>query len=313
MPPEKLSRPFQASSGYAWQTLLESIHEAVYLVNRGLNIEFANEASELLTGFSSSEVMGKPCHKNFLIQQDAHVFDLCIKNCPVELTYTDGIVRKHKAYLRHKDGFLFPVDLRIIPYNDSRGNTVSVLEAFLDDSPRILVPQKTEELKRTNLLDPLISQGNRRYLEMHLHSRLEEKKKIGMSFGVLYMYVDDIHTLFDKYGSVIKDRIFQTISLTLSNNIRFFEVLGRWEEDEFVVVLLHIDEVHLELVANKLRLLVEQSTIRTKDILLKPTVSVGATLAHTHDTLEILINRAKKLADQSKKLGKNRVSLTFKD
>jgi len=71
--------------------------------------------------------------------------------------------------------------------------------------------------------------------------------------------------------------------------------------------------VHLELVANKLRLLVEQSTIRTKDILLKPTVSVGATLAHTHDTLEILINRAKKLADQSKKLGKNRVSLTFKD
>ena len=288
-------------------------HEAVYLVDRDLNIEFMNEASELLAGFSKSELIGKPCQKNILIQQGDQDFELCIKKCTVELAYSDGRIHKHRAYLRHKDGYLFPVDMRTIPLKDSRGATISVLEAFLDASPRVLVPQKTDELRRTNLLDPLISQGNRRYLEMHLHSRLAEKKKFGMPFGLLYMFVDDIHAIEDKYGTVVKDRILLTISQTLINNIRFFEVTGRWEEEEFMVILLHIDETHLELVANKLRLLIEQSTIRERDILLKPTVSVGATLAQSHDTLEILINRAKKLAECSKQRGKNKVSLRIQE
>lgn len=309
MAAEKIFQALQSSDSSTWRSLLNKIHEAAYLVDRELNIRFMNEAAELLAGFSNLEVIDRPCHKNLLIQHDEQDFELCIKKCPVELAYTDGQIYMHKAYLRHKDGYLFPVDMRVIPLSDSKGITISVLEAFLDASPRVLVPQKIEELERTNLLDPLISQGNRRYLEMHIHSRLEEKKKYNMPFGLLYMCVDDIQAIGDKYGITVKDRILQTISQTLIKNIRFFEVAGRWEESEFVVVLLHLDERRLELVANKLRLLIDLSTVREKDILLKPTVSVGATLVHPHDNLEIIINRAKKLAEYSKQKGKNRVSL----
>lgn len=313
MSAEKIFHALQASDSSTWRSLLNKIHEAAYLVDRELNLRFMNEAAELLAGFSNSEIVDKPCYKNLLIQYGEKGLELCIKKCPVELAYTDGQIHMHKAYLRHKDGHLFPVDMRVIPLSDSRGIIISVLEAFLDASPRVLVPQKIEELERTDLLDPLISQGNRRYLEMHIHSRLEETKRYNIPFGLLYMCVDNIHAIDDKYGSKVKDRILQTISQTLIKNIRFFEVAGRWEQEEFVLVLTHLDEMHLEFVANKLRLLIEQSTVREKDILLKPTVSVGATLVQLYDNLEIIINRAKKLVENSRQKGKNRVSLRHSD
>ena len=100
------------------------------------------------------------------------------------------------------------------------------------------------------------------------------------------------------------------ISQTLGNNIRFFEMVGRWSSNELVIILFNVNTTKLDLVANKLRLLVEQSNIRHYDKLLKTTISIGATLAHSIDSTETIINRIKKLTDQSKNYGKNRVSIS---
>jgi len=70
-----------------------------------------------------------------------------------------------------------------------------------------------------------------------------------------------------------------------------------------------VNATKLDLIANKLRLLVEQSNIRYHDKLLKTTISIGATMAHSLDSTKTIINRIKKLTEQSKKAGKNRVSI----
>ena len=84
--------------------------------------------------------------------------------------------------------------------------------------------------------------------------------------------------------------------------------MGRWESDEFLVILLNVDENNLDLVANKLCLLMEQSHIMIDANFIRGTISIGATLAKRVDEIEILVKRAQTLMHHSKWLGRNRVS-----
>ena len=292
-----------------YDMLLNDLQEAVIIFDPSLRVIFWNKSSEQITGYVRDEVLGKPCLKNVLFEQAESGISPCNKDCPPLLTLKDGQIRSLEAFLQHKQGYRFPVHMRIIPIKNQDGKIIAALETFRELSPKVSVPQKKSELQRMGLLDPLTELGNRRYLEMHLNSRLEEMKRYGLSFGILILDVDDIEKINEAYGTVTGDKVLKMISRTLANNIRFFEVAGRWNGEQFLVVLLNMDEKNLDLVANKLRLLVEQSHLKEIEISIKTTVSIGATLAQFNDSAAGLITRAEKLVAHSKWLGKNRVTL----
>ena len=289
------------------------MYEAINLMDTNLNVLLWNPAAERLTGYAKSEVMGKPCQKNLLIHDGTQLVNLCDEQCPIKKTIKDGLIREVEVFLRHKLGHRIPVLMRVIPVRHREGMIIGAVETYHEISPRVAMPHSSENIKKMNLFDPLIEMGNRRYLEIHLYSRLAEWKQYKLPLGLLYIDVDNLTNINDNYSKVVGDKILKTISNTLSKNIRFFETLGRWDGDKFLVVLINVDNTKLDLISNKLRLLIEQSNIRVNDTLLRTTVSMGATLARPRDTVESLVNRAEKLCDQSKLLGKNMVSLRFKD
>ena len=292
-----------------YDRLLNNLQEAVNILDPSLNVIFWNASSEQMTGYTAEDVLGQTCLKNVLIDPEDSDIIPCSKGCPVAQVLEDGNVRSFEAYLQHKEGHRFPVHMRIIPIKSQEGQIIAAVETFREQSPKVTLPQSEEGLRRMGLLDPLTSMGNQRYLEMHLNSRLEEMKQLGFSFGVLCVDIDGMEDIRETYGSVVGDKVLKMISQTLSSSTRFFEVVGRWDKDRFLVVLLNVDVEKLDLVANKLRLLVEQSNLREADLFIKTTVSVGATLAKLRDTASGLVERAAKLADHSKWLGKNRVSV----
>ena len=61
-------------------------------------------------------------------------------------------------------------------------------------------------------------------------------------------------------------------------------------------------------IAEKLRYLVEQTSITTEQEQLQVTISVGATRVRVGDTLESLVHRADQLMYHSKSEGRNRTS-----
>lgn len=84
----------------------------------------------------------------------------------------------------------------------------------------------------------------------------------------------------------------------------------RWGGEEFIAVIPASALNTLESGAGRLRALVEQSCLSHSQYTVSVTISVGATLAVPGDTVESVVRRADKLMLQSKKLGKNRVSVT---
>jgi diguanylate cyclase (GGDEF)-like protein/PAS domain S-box-containing protein len=291
--------------------ILENTQDGICAVNREREIFFWNKGAEKISGYSQEEVLGRKCWDQVLVHVNAYGTKLCDELCPALKVMEDGQPRHLEVYIHHKEGYLLPVAIHMLPLTDEKGKIKGAAEIFADMSPKVLMPQKTEELRRMALLDPLTEVGNQRYLEIQLISRLEELRKFKLTSGVLYLDIDKMININEAFGASGGDKVLRTVGQTLQNNIRFFDIVGRWKEDEFIVVILNITEPKLDMIANKLRLLVAQASLLVENEVISTSVSVGATLAHKNDSVDSLINRAQKLMTHAKWLGRNRVAFTL--
>ena len=291
------------------EILLNNVHDGVFFVDKECHIFFWNDGAKQITGFDFSEVNGRNCSDKIISPVDEAGKNLCGDDCPVKKSLSDGKTYSLDAYLQHKEGHRFPVSLRAFPILGEDGHVIAAAETFTEISPKFIMPQHKTELDRMQLLDPLTELGNRRFLEIHILSRLEEIKNYRIPFGLLYVDVDNLKDVNDTYGKPAGDQILRSVGQTIASNIRFFDTVGRWNSDEFLVVVLNVDENKLDFVGNKIRLLVEKSHIMVDTEQVRVTISIGATPAMRVDSLEILISRAESLMKHSKWLGRNTVSV----
>lgn len=306
---DKKSFPEERIDKNFTEILLNNVHDGIYFVDQDCKIFFWNLGAEQITGFDLSTVIGKKCSDNIISPVDELGKNICEDDCPVKKALSDGKTHKMEAYFQHKEGYRLPVAIKAFPILGDEGEIIAAVETFNDISPKFIMPQRKRELERMQLLDPLTEVGNQRFLEIHLQTRLEEIKKYRIPFGLFYIDVDHLKEVNDSYGKPAGDQILRSVAQTINNNIRFFDLVGRWKSDEFLIVVLNVDENKLDYVGNKIRLLVEKSNITLDAKLVRVTISMGATIATRVDNLEILITRAHSLMKHSKWLGRNRVCL----
>ncbi len=292
-----------------FKELLDNLYEGVYAVDLERRITYWNNGAERLTGFAAADVLGHRCMDNILMHVDDEGSSLCLTACPLSETMRTGTPGENNVYLHHRDGYRLPVAVRCSPIHDASGSIVGGVEVFRDDSPRLELEERVEELQRLALLDPLTGAGNRRYAEMEIGNRLAELRRHGWSFGLAFIDLDYFKEINDRYGHVVGDETLRMIARTAMNSLRTFDFLGRWGGEEFVAVITHADEIGLDIAAERTRVLIEQSSLTLPQGNLEVTVSVGATLAHTGDTLETLVHRADRLMYASKSAGRNRTTL----
>lgn len=292
-----------------YKDIMDNLFDGLYFVDKDRKITYWNSAAEQITGFSSSEVLGKCCADNILKHVNEDGVNLCKSLCPLAQTLIDGKQRKATVYLHHKDSHRLPVSVRISPIRDENGNIIGASELFNDETPVAAIIERNKELEKLSLLDTLTSIANRRYIKMTMFAQYQAMKRYGASTGVLFIDIDNFKNINDTYGHNAGDEILKIISQTLTKNSRPFDVFGRWGGEEFIGIIYNVDKTQLESVANKLRLLIENSYIINESTNISVTVSMGATLIKPDDTPEDAINRADKLMYESKKTGKNRVTV----
>jgi diguanylate cyclase (GGDEF)-like protein len=85
--------------------------------------------------------------------------------------------------------------------------------------------------------------------------------------------------------------------------------MGRWGGEEFAAIILNVNEERLFTIADRLRMLVGQSSLSVGEEIINITVSIGATMAMEGDTVETLMKRADRLLYRAKTSGRNCVSM----
>ena len=292
-----------------YRRIIENLHDGLYFVDKDRIITYWNKAAEKISGFAADEVIGKSCSDNILTHVDSEGNNLCTGICPLAATISDGDPRNAEVYLHHRDGHRVPVSVRISVLTDRDGNIIGGIELFTDISNQAANELRVKELEKLALLDSLTQLANRNYIEREIQSRLEEKKRFNVPFGVLFMDIDHFKQFNDKYGHDVGDDVLRFVANTFAANARPFDLFGRWGGEEFIPIIRNIKGHDLKYLGNRFRNLVANSYITHNDKMMQVTISVGATLVSESDTMESLMKRVDTLLYKSKSAGRNCLTL----
>lgn len=293
------------------KVIFESFHEAIYIVDKERKILYFNPVASEISGFSKDEMVNSFCFDNKLNHVDDEGVRLCIEGCPLVESIKENKVGEHFVYLQHKAGHRVRVHVRTIPYIVD-DQVMGAIEVFTDVTEKNLLIEELQVLKKLNLLDPLTGLFNRRFLH-------EEFPSISMGFnkneslGILFIDIDGFKQKNDTYGHLMGDSILKIISSTIQYNLKSNDFVIRYGGDEILVLLRNIDKDNVEITAEKLRILVQNSGSRELNIPVKTTISVGATIQSKNESLMQAINRADHAMYLAKSRGNNRVVYLEKD
>ena len=168
-------------------------------------------------------------------------------------------MRRSDIFLHHKQGHRVPVAVRTSTLTDKDGRVVGGVELFTDRTNIEQIRSRIRELEEMALLDTLTRLANRACIERELYIRLEEHRRFGIPFGVLFLDIDHFKAFNDTYGHDVGDRVLKFVSETMSVNARPFDTIGRWGGEEFIGVVRNVHAPELAEIGNRLRILVETS------------------------------------------------------
>jgi len=288
-------------------SLLDELFEGAYCVDLNRVITLWNKGAEEITGFTAAEVIGKHCYDNILEHVDQSGRQLCYDGCPLHQTLEDGIIRKSDIFLQHKAGHRIPVSIKTIPLYDKEEIKESL--EFMVRTSSINLEDEAEKYKSLAMKDHLTGLPNRRYIDTYLDLKMKEYKTFDLPFGIAFIDIDHFKVVNDTYGHDVGDEVLKMLARTYVNSTRGNDLIGRWGGEEFLAVFTNCQENVLASLINKIRMLVEHSTIKINDTELNVTISIGATMIKPDDTLESIIKRADTLMYKSKEDGRNRCTL----
>jgi two-component system cell cycle response regulator len=288
--------------------LFDHFQEGIYFVDPNRRILYFNKAAEIITGFHRQDVIGTCCYQNVFNHLSETGVRLCFNGCPLQDSIERKVVNSATVYLHHRDGQRVKVSVRTLPVMDEQTVT-GALEIFSVVTEESVLKETLSYYKTKLMTDPLTEVNNRNILERELPD-LINRSRADITFGVLFLDIDNFKKINDTYGHDTGDRVLRTLSKTLSNSIRSGDIIIRYGGEEFVIVLHDIDEKSLAVIAEKIRFMVENSEIRMEKEEIRFTISIGATLLASIDSLTSAIDRADQAMYCSKQAGKNRVTLS---
>ena len=293
-----------------YREVLSYMFEGVYVVDTNRKIIFWNSGSEQITGYSAEEVINHHCHNNILRHVTEDGTQLCFGGCPLHHTLKTGEIQIADVFLHHKKGHRVPVTVKSIPVYDEEKNIVAAIEVFTDSRYKKVTYEENRRLKELLTHDDLTRIYNRRYLDFHLKNSKVEAEQFDSTFGILFFDIDHFKVVNDTYGHNVGDEILKLVSQTLNSNFRQGDIIGRWGGEEFIAVLKVKNSMELEIVANKLRILVSESFYELENSKeLSVTVSVGGTMYICKEEISSLVSRADANMYQSKEDGRNKVTI----
>ncbi|MBC8017445.1 MAG: sensor domain-containing diguanylate cyclase [Verrucomicrobia bacterium] len=297
-----------------YREILDNLYDGIFFVNTDGCITYWNKGSASLTGYSATDVVGRN-YCDIFRPLDKHGNNLCeSSSCPIRRVLESSQVNEVEAYVCHKEGHLLPISIRIAPVREVDLQFVVAVEIHNSSSPRYAMRQRLEELQEMAMHDPLTGIANRRFVEISLAARLEELRRYNFPFAILFTDVDNFKQINDTYGHSVGDRVLKMVSATLAHSLRSFDVIGRWGGEEFVTLLVNIQPEDMFTLSDRLRRLVEKSMLTIENgETIGVTVSVGATIARVVDTTDSLVERADKLMFESKRRGRNLVSIELEE
>jgi two-component system cell cycle response regulator len=160
------------------------------------------------------------------------------------------------------------------------------------------------------ITDALTGLFNRRYMETHLGTLIEQAASRGKPLAALVLDIDYFKSINDNHGHDAGDDVLRDFALRIKRSIRGIDLACRYGGEEFVVIMPETDMAVAAMVAERLRrrIAAEPFAIDRGSRTIPVTISVGiAALRGRDDDAAAVLKRADQALYRAKRDGRNRV------
>ena len=165
-------------------------------------------------------------------------------------------------------------------------------------------------LRRSAELDALTGSLNRRTIDQWLARSFSEAAREQHPVSVLFLDLDHFKSVNDRYGHAGGDFCLRHVAVALRDALEEGDVFGRYGGEEFIAVLPGRNGAAARVIAEQLRMAVENLRPVWNGQPLRLTVSVGvATRLGKEDTPEGALARADRALYAAKSHGRNCVQV----
>ena len=234
------------------QVTLNSIADAVITTDQSGVILSMNPVAEIMTGFSENDAQGKKIEQVYkLIHEETQE---PILNPVMQCIDHEDIVSNDADHILQGAVSRYSITESVAPIFDENNSMLGAILVFRDVTQSRAL---SAELNWQALHDPLTGLANRRKFESEMKNLLMKAKSDKVKHHLLYLDLDQFKIVNDTCGHDAGDELLKQITNILESKTRKNDLLARLGGDEFGLLLEHCDAEHALLVANNLRLAVE--------------------------------------------------------
>ena len=258
-----------------------------------------NDAFTRITGYSSEEAIGQNPRLLSSGRQDKAFYAAMWRDLH-EHAYWSG-----EIWNQRKDGNLFAELLTISAIRDSQGNTVQYVALFSDITA---LKEHQSQLEYIAHFDALTKLPNRLLMADRLQQAMSQAHRRGRQLAVAYLDLDSFKSVNDRYSHAVGDQLLIALARRMKDTLRDGDTLARMGGDEFVAVLIDLEDVAVSLPMVTRLLAAAAEPVQLGELELQVSASLGVTFYPQAQELDAdqLMRQSDQAMYQAKLLGKNR-------
>ena len=169
------------------------------------------------------------------------------------------------------------------------------------------------QLRSLTLKDPLTGMYNRRGLAYLIDLIIPVNKRYERCLSAITIDIDFFKKINDTYGHDGGDEVLKAFAQLIMECPRASDVSCRLGGEEFVIVLTETDLEGALIIAERIRVMIEDLGVKYQDKVIKLTASFGLATHCSEVDIDKLLKSADKALYKAKEEGRNRVCYVTKD
>jgi diguanylate cyclase (GGDEF)-like protein/PAS domain S-box-containing protein len=276
--------------------------EGIFITDAGSTIVEVNDTFCQITGYSRDEAVGQNPRALLRSGRQSDAFYAARRRVIAEHGYWSG-----EVWNRRKSGEDFAEMLTISAVRDAAGAVQNYVALFTDITP---MKEHQRQLEHIAHFDALTGLPNRVLLADRMHQALTQSQRRKLSVGVVYLDLDGFKSVNDQHGHGVGDELLVALAHRMKAALRDGDTLARIGGDEFVAVLVDLEQVaDAEPVLQRL-LDAAADTVLLGGETLQVSASIGVTIYPMDGSeADMLLRHADQAMYVAKQAGKNRFHL----
>lgn len=274
------------------RSILESLPTGVCVLDMRKMIVLWSDGAEKITGHLRHEVIGHSCVAEPLLHCDQPGCEFCNEDCAGAQAMRTAQGAESVGFLRHKLGHEVPVRIHAVPIHNQHGSIVGAVETFVELQQAYGADGAESVCQLPDCIDPITGVSNRAVLQAHLQRALLSREEANLPFGILLLRVEDLSHFRSSLGSEAASSLLRVIARTLESTLWTTDFVGRWSDDQFVLLLTGCSEDRLPAVRERVRRALAGESIEWWGERHSLPISIGQATAVPGDNSALLIARA---------------------